>query len=294
MNAILEPKQTINGVTEKIHCIIQEVYEKCISCSAHYHTYIELIYCLNGEFSAWLNGKNYYFTKGDLLVISSNEVHEIYALSDSPSSYIVIKFEPEILYNSLLDTFDTKYVFPFTLDNTAPQKVFSYSEIYSTELPKLIHNILDEYSKKEYGFELAVKADICRIFLWILRHWNDMGITIPHTDSLYHEHIKSIQKVLEYLAEHYSEDVTAEDMAKLANLSYSYFSRVFKQIMNRSFNDYLNFIRITEAEKLLISTDKNITEIAVETGFSSSSYFIKVFDKYKKISPSQFRKNFNI
>ncbi len=294
MNAISEPKTTINGVTEKIHCLIQNFYEKHVACSAHYHTYIELIYCLNGEFSAWLNGKNYYFSKGDLLVISSNEVHEIYALSDSPSCYIVVKFEPEILYNSVSDTFDTKYVFPFTLDNTAPQKVFSYSEIYSTDIPKLMHNIIDEYSKKEYGFELAVKADICRIFLWILRHWNNMGINIPHTDALYREHIKSVQKVLEYLAEHYNEDVTADDMAKLANLSYSYFSRVFKQLMNRSFNDYLNFIRITEAEKLLISTDKSITEIAGETGFSSSSYFIKVFDKYKKASPSQFRKNFNI
>ena len=62
--------------------------------------------------------------------------------------------------------------------------------------------------------------------------------------------------------------------------------------MNRSFNDYLNFVRITEAEKLLVSSDKTVTEIAYETGFSSSSYFIKIFERYKGMPPSAFRKKF--
>ena len=81
-------------------------------------------------------------------------------------------------------------------------------------------------------------------------------------------------------------------MARLCNMSYRYFSRIFKRVMNKSFNDYLNFVRITEAEKLLTATDMNITEIAYATGFSSSSYFIKIFSKYKNVSPSRFRKRF--
>jgi AraC-like DNA-binding protein len=60
--------------------------------------------------------------------------------------------------------------------------------------------------------------------------------------------------------------------------------------MGKTFTNYLNYIRITEAEKLLLTTDKSMTEIALEVGFSSSSYFIQQFRQYKDISPFQFRK----
>ncbi|MFR2464209.1 MAG: helix-turn-helix transcriptional regulator [Clostridia bacterium] len=59
--------------------------------------------------------------------------------------------------------------------------------------------------------------------------------------------------------------------------------------MQKTFREYLNFVRISEAEKLLLNTDLNITEIAMEVGFSSSSYFIEQFKQLKSISPKRFR-----
>ena len=61
--------------------------------------------------------------------------------------------------------------------------------------------------------------------------------------------------------------------------------------MNMSFSDYINYIRISEAQKLLITTDLDMSEIAEHTGFSTSSYFIEQFRKRKGISPKQFRLN---
>lgn len=60
--------------------------------------------------------------------------------------------------------------------------------------------------------------------------------------------------------------------------------------MGKSFNDYVTLMRINEAEKLLLSTDKSITEIAMCCGFSSSSHFVSRFGQYKQITPGQFRK----
>ena len=62
--------------------------------------------------------------------------------------------------------------------------------------------------------------------------------------------------------------------------------------MGKTFTEYLNYVRITEAEKLLLSTEMNITEVAAETGFSDSSYFIKQFRHFKNVSPKQFKKKF--
>jgi len=78
-------------------------------------------------------------------------------------------------------------------------------------------------------------------------------------------------------------------MATLCNLSYSYFSRLFTKIMKRSFREYLNYIRILNAEKLLTTSELNITEIAMMVGFSTSSYFIQQFKHYKEISPKQYQ-----
>lgn len=293
-DAYLEPKKSKNGRSVKIISHSQKAQGMSLCSHAHYHSYIELIYCLRGSFSAWLNNNQYKIFPGDLLIINSNEVHAIQSVSEDGGEYIVLRFEPEILYESSHDIFEAKYTLPFIINNSSTQKVFSYSEIYSTDIPKLMHDALSEYQNGRYGFELALRSDICRIFVWILRYWNSNGIQFIEGASMPSEHIKAMQTVLEYIADHYSEDISAESMAGLANMSYSYFSRVFKQIMNKSFNDYLNYVRITEAEKLLTSTDKNVTEIAYDTGFSSSSYFIKVFDKYKGMPPSSFRKKFLI
>ncbi|MBS5083051.1 MAG: helix-turn-helix transcriptional regulator [Clostridiales bacterium] len=99
-----------------------------------------------------------------------------------------------------------------------------------------------------------------------------------------------LNPVFHYLSVNYEKPVRASEMAELCNLSPSYFSRSFNRLMGMSFNEYLNYIRVSEAEKLLISTPLSITEIAVTVGFSTSSYFIKIFKVYKNLSPKQFRK----
>lgn len=104
--------------------------------------------------------------------------------------------------------------------------------------------------------------------------------------------MKRFVKLFDYVSEHYSESITAEDAAGICSMSYSYFSRFFKRVMKKSFSEYVNFVRISEAEKLLVSTDLNITEIAMQTGFSTSSYFIYQFKKMKSVSPKQFRNRF--
>lgn len=293
MNAYREPNYMIDGISQKIVCHLQTGEGAKQTCDAHYHGYIELLYCLSGTFSVWLNNKYYGFHTGDLLVVNSNEVHAVQSVSEGINSYIVLRFEPEILYDSTQNIFEVKYVLPFMLNNAMPQKVFTYNEIYSTDIPRLMHDSLDEYLNGEYGFELAIRSNICRIFVWILRHWKRIGIQLPASASSDSEHIKGLQKVLDYMSLNYSESISAYHMAELMNLSYSYFSRIFKRLMNKSFNEYLNYIRVTEAEKLLIASSMNITHIAYEVGFASSSYFIKIFSRYKSVSPAQFRKNYN-
>jgi AraC-like DNA-binding protein len=64
--------------------------------------------------------------------------------------------------------------------------------------------------------------------------------------------------------------------------------------MRRSFREYLNYVRVTKAEKLLTNAEFNITEIAMQVGFSTSSYFIQQFKQFKDISPKQYQLKYKV
>lgn len=287
-----EGKFVLNGETQPMCVHIQTSSGIQMCTDAHMHDYIEMLYCTDGNYVIWLNGNQYTFSKGDLVVINSREVHTVYSLSETGGKYICARFLPEILYISTVSSFDVKYVLPFILNNSNHQRVFRSSEISDTFIPSLMHEMLDEYNNQAYGYELAVKNDISRIFLWIVRYWNSLNVDISAPNISGEDMIDRMKMALDFISVNYSDDIKASEVADMCNLSYSYFSRIFKQYMKKSFSEYLNYIRLSNAEKLLASTDMPITEIASKCGFATSSYFIKQFREHKNISPKQFRKMF--
>lgn len=270
-------RQTVNGAKKNFTL-------------AHYHDYIEILYCLEGKFDIHINDDCYHVEQGDLIIINSEDVHSVDSMGSGNNTQIAMHFDPEIIYSASQTLFEIKYILPFLISSKTPQKVFKCSEIAKTHIPDLMKASLAEYRQQSYGYELAIRANICNVFLWILRYWNKSGFDFTSYNLKNPELIPRFQEVLSYLSTHYAEPVTAESMAKMCNLSYSYFSRCFKQLLNRSFSDYLNYIRVSESVKLLITTELNITEIALQVGFSTSSYFIQQFKSYNSVSPKQFRR----
>ncbi len=273
---------------------IQEATGIQVMVQAHIHNYIEIIYALSGKYQILLNNQNYSFGEGDMVLINSNEIHKIYALTQDLNRYIVIKFEPEMLYTTAQSLFEMKYVMPFILNESTHQKVFGREEIQKTVIPDIIHGINREFSEKRYGYELAIRANIYNLFLFILRRWNEQNVDLNIDEEINKDMVKRIQSVFDYIENNYHDDITALQMAAHCNLSYSYFSRLFTKIMKRSFREYLNYVRITKAERLLTSSDLNVTEIALEVGFSTSSYFIQQFKLYKDISPKQYQLRYKV
>jgi AraC-like DNA-binding protein len=169
------------------------------------------------------------------------------------------------------------------------KKVFRQQEIERTPIKSLAVEIYDEYVNKNYGFELAVKINIGALFLWFIRKWESEGIKLTIEPIPMQIDLEKLTLLLDYLDLHYNEEISVNDMAKMCNVSYSYFSRFFKKVMQRTFVEYLNYVRITEAKRLLLTTKMNITEVALSVGYSNSSYFIGQFKRYNHQSPKQFK-----
>ncbi len=260
---------------------------RCNEIGAHYHEYIEIIYVLEGTFMASVSGYEFSISDGDLLLVNSKEPHafRLFPLC----RYICLQFDPYVLFSTSRTTFEARYIMPFIMSTSSPQRVISSNELTKTNVGSLVEDAHNEYSSRKYGFELAVRADICQIFLWFLRKWHAQGLDLGMTSNMRNEDINRLESVLTFIDQNYMNTVSAEKMASLCNMSYSYFSRFFKASIGKTFSEYLTYIRVTEAEKLLVRTDKNVSQIAMETGFSNASYFITQFKRHRRMTPKKFK-----
>ena len=101
--------------------------------------------------------------------------------------------------------------------------------------------------------------------------------------------VLQLKKVFELIENDYASPLTLTELANAVHMSPKYFCRFFKAATHRTLIDYLNYYRIEIACSELTTTDKNVTEIAMDTGFSNPNYFIRQFRKYKGTTPGRYQ-----
>jgi len=102
-------------------------------------------------------------------------------------------------------------------------------------------------------------------------------------------HEQIIEAVKDYIRHNYSSKITLKEMAKSVYISHSYLSKIIKTQTGHSFRHLVNMARIEEALRMLENTNKNLSEIAFQTGFEDHSYFAKVFKRHTGMNPSDYR-----
>ena len=104
---------------------------------------------------------------------------------------------------------------------------------------------------------------------------------------------RRIFKVKSFINENYMDELRLAQMAGIAGMSPSAFSRFFKQYTGRNLSDYIIDIRLGYATRKLVDTSRSISEISFECGFNNLSNFNRIFKKKKGCSPSEFRENYH-
>ena len=275
------------GDYHQVHCYKGESDFIGELCEPHYHRYIEILYCMSGTIKVWINGNILFLQKGDLLLINSGVAHATYSVSSY--SYIAIKFFMEILKCESCVLNETKYLIPLCRKDFQSKHFLKKVDISDSHIKSLVLSIYDEWNNESFGFELAIRSRILQLFTEIIRIWDSSD---PYDfTSQFDETVRTILSAAEYCADNYA-TVTIDEIAKKSGMSYSYFSRIFKKIMNINFTQYINDLKIAAATNLLLTTDFTSTHIAYETGFSSTSHFICNFKKKTGFSPTEYKHNF--
>jgi two-component system response regulator YesN len=102
-------------------------------------------------------------------------------------------------------------------------------------------------------------------------------------------HPRIVERAKEYMAEHFSEPITLNEIAEEIHLSPNYFCSLFKKYEGVGFVAFLNGVRIEQAKKLLRDTDDKVYQIALKVGFQNNHYFNRIFKKYAGHTPSEYR-----
>ncbi|MEA4814597.1 MAG: AraC family transcriptional regulator [Oscillospiraceae bacterium] len=101
-----------------------------------------------------------------------------------------------------------------------------------------------------------------------------------------------VDRVIAYMNSHFTDRITAEELAALANLSTGYFTKIFKSVTGETPIDFLKTLRLKKARSMLLNSADNMTEIALKCGFNTSSYFSSCFIEKYRMTPTVFRQSF--
>lgn len=221
----------------------------------HFHRAYELIIVNEGELLVTIDQKEYVMNKNDIAFIFHNQVHGFKTMDHSSISIVI--FSPE-----LIGHFFMQYKGYIPENNV----------IHLSEPPNL--NSLDSiYRQKSFLYDLC-------------------STLVDHTEFQpveYSTKTKALHKILLYVDRNYSEDCTLKVIAKQLQYDYAYLSKLFVQMTNMSFTEYLNHYRTLQASYQLKNSQQSIGEIAINCGYNNLRTFNRNFKKITSYSPSRFR-----
>ena len=155
-----------------------------------------------------------------------------------------------------------------------------------------VYKDLDMLSQVQDGFYAVMK------FVSILYELSRCKGAKPLASSSYakiavHDDSRRILKVKNFISKNYADELRLPQLAEIAGMSASAFSRFFKLHTGRNLSDYIIDIRLGYATRLLVDTSRSISEISFQCGFNNLSNFNRIFKRKKGCAPSEFRENYH-
>ena len=253
--------------------------EKRLLSSNHFHKELEFIYVKDGCTRVFLGDKCCDVNKGEIIFINSNVPHSTECMKEETNQYLLQFSNPSALGCSIsyLPNFIKKQEIDFYLFKSDDSDLESVKE--------LIIKINEEKQNEKTAFDYYVTAYVHCITAILHRK----NLLLDGNDLINQKQIEKLFPVFEYIDIHYGEHISLEEIGNKIHLNECYLCRLFKDITGSTISDYINYVRIYKAEKML-KKDISLSEIAYQCGFLSLSYFNRVFKKYKSYSPREYRK----
>lgn len=245
--------------------------------SFHCHEdYLELVLCVSGTSLVIIEGKPYTASKGDIIVYNSKAYHQECTDQSNRFSLYCVAISG-VRVPGLPDNCITK---------PDASQVIHTGDAYPL-FKTLFTRIFDLVRISNYQDASLLKHYVNTLLLEVL------PLCDPDEDYAYRpqagkEYLAG--QIFDYLAEHYTEKITLQDIGEALSLSPDYVSHLFKDTYGYSPMQYMNALRIGKAQLKLLETDEKISDIAMDVGFNNIGNFNRAFSLFSGDSPREFRK----
>ncbi len=253
---------------------------------SHWHNALEIIFPIENYYDVDVDNEPHHVVPGDILFIPPRKSHYLHAPS-SGNRYICL-FDIDFFssvrgYSGLMNMLND--CIHINAEDYAP----IYNEVYT-----LFTQIWNEYFQRTEFYEFSIYSHLFQVMTILSRY--QLGKIHLFSDSTpvkRREYFEKLNTVIDYIDENYAYDIALEDAASFSGFSKFHFSRLFKEYMGCTFYDYLIGQRIKATEVLLTRDDLSITDIALQSGFSSISTFNRTFKLKKGCTPGEYRSLFS-
>jgi len=234
-----------------------------------------LIYMNSDGGSLVYQGGIYEIQKGVLCLVSAGCQH--YTMPEDPQTYTRSKlFLPE-------DAFQRMSIY---LESEKPiRRCLTQSVVYARIPPELWDTVdalyLSLSQSYEHGEELFRHSSLFQLIGYLETYAEETG----------HNPVGFAAVVMAYIHGHILEDITIDDICAHVHMSKFHFCRKFKEMTGMTVMDYILKTRIMQAKNMLVRGDLSVGQVGENCGFSSLSYFSRVFREHTGMSPLQYRKN---
>ncbi len=247
------------------------------SRNAHGHSDLEIGIILEGSVELILENQRIVLHKHEIYVINHYQIH---SFINTGERNLVLALQISSKLYKHLGAHLTRLRFENLIETGTPL----YDHLFQTLL-----QCAKIYYQEEQFSELKC-ASLMFEALHVLALSPGVTLISEKEQSAAHDSSLRLNRILEYMAEHYHEPILLKDIADLENISSYHVSHFIKERLGISFQDYLNILRFEHAYPLVTQTSLNILDICIESGFSSSRYLNQMFRKYFGCTAAEYRR----
>ncbi|MFS0561893.1 AraC family transcriptional regulator [Terribacillus sp. 179-K 1B1 HS] len=248
----------------------------------HWHNEVQFVQILNGSAVFQINEEKVMVNKGEGIFINSGCLHKADDYNNSGCIYICLNASP---YTFLSKELHTKYVSPYIQATNLTHLHIGKKEEWERNILKAILKIHQLIEQKNPFYEIVVVNHLNLIWQNLIMN----GMQLEYSES---EMVRSqrMKHMLNWIHLHFDEKINLADIAKAGQLSRAECCRYFKRIVKQSPMNYVMEYRINRSLSLLQDPSSNVTEVAYQVGFNSSSYFIAKFRESIGMTPFVYKK----
>lgn len=269
------------------------VYQQVLAKNAlgfinwHWHEEIQFCCVTKGAVSFYVNEREYLLREGEGIFVNSGYLHMSRPVGGPESTYLCLDVNARLLSSYPGSVFDRMYVAPYLKDPAMAHLPLRSDIPWQGEILAGVQKVSRLHEERCFGYEWEIAAVLGKMWCLLLKHRGD-GVGVPEGQQLHSN--EAVQSILTYLHAHYGEHVTLAEIAKAVSFSTGECCRLFKRVTGETIFSYLQSYRLAQSAQLLRHGEMSVSQIAYESGFCSTSYFIEVFKKHFGLTPQRFRK----